>query len=309
MGVRHLEIDQRHAGQRLDNYLIGRLKGVPKSRIYRILRKGEVRLNGKRARPDQRLVTGDVVRLPPVRVAAPTNRLATIDDVDWLADRVLYEDEHLLVVDKPAGLAVHGGTGLRTGLIESLRHWRPQAPMLELAHRLDRATSGCLLIAKDRATLLALHAMLRHADMAKRYLALVQGEWAGGARTVSAPLAKEKRGGEHVIGVTDSGKSAATRFILQRRYPMASLMNIELFTGRMHQARAHAAHLGHPIAGDEKYGDRGFNRRMRGFGLRRLFLHAHRLGFRHPMSGCQMHIEAPLPADLANVLERLGHES
>jgi len=307
--VRHLEIDQRHTGQRLDNFLIAQLKGVPKSRIYRILRKGEVRLNGKRARPDQRLAVGDVVRLPPVRVAAPALSLTAPVDVAWLHNRVLYEDEHLLAIDKPAGLAVHGGTGLRMGLIESLRRWRPQAPMLELVHRLDRGTSGCLLIAKDRVTLLALHTMLRDGAISKHYLALVQGGWTGKSRTVAAPLAKEKRGGEHLTGVSSDGKSAASRFIPRRRYHDTTLVEIELLTGRTHQARVHAAHLGHPIAGDEKYGDREFNRRLRGLGLKRLFLHAHQLAFRHPASGCKMLITSPLPANLATILEQLNDEA
>ncbi len=304
--VRYLKITENRVGQRLDNYLFVHLKGVPKSRIYRILRKGEIRLNGGRARPDTRLAAGDVVRIPPVRTAMPTGRPKHDDGFAWLDEYILYEDGHLMAVDKPTGLAVHGGSRVSKGLIETLRGRRPHAEMLELVHRLDRDTSGCLLVAKSRPALLALHGMLREGSIEKRYLALIKGEWRGKGRHVSVPLKKGRlRSGERVVEVVQTGKEAKSRFIPRKRYAMATLVEIQLLTGRTHQARAHAAYLGYPIAGDGKYGDCGFNRRMRERGLKRLFLHALSLDFKHPVNGCKMHIEAPLPSDLAVFLERL----
>ena len=304
--VRYLKIAENRAGQRLDNYLFVHLKGVPKSRIYRILRKGEIRLNGGRARPDTRLAAGDVVRIPPVRTAAPAGRPEHDNESAWLDEYVLYEDGHLMAVDKPAGLAVHGGSRVSRGLIEALRGRRPHAEMLELVHRLDRDTSGCLLVAKSRPALLTLHGMLREGSIEKRYLALVKGKWRGKARDVNVPLKKGRlRASERVVEVVQTGKAARSRFIPRKRYAMATLVEIQLLTGRTHQARAHAAYLGHPIAGDGKYGDREFNRRMRERGLKRLFLHALRLDFKHPVNGCKMHIEAPLPSDLTLFLEQL----
>jgi len=309
--VRYLEIDESRAGQRLDNFLIGALKGVPKSHIYRILRKGEVRINRGRARPDYRLEPGDVVRIPPLRQAPPVSQPEPgAESFAWLLPRILYEDDDLLVVNKPAGLAVHGGSGINVGMIEALRRLRPQAPFLELAHRLDRETSGCLLIAKSRPAMLALHRMLREGDMEKRYLALVQGAWRGGAREVTAALEKNRpRSGERRVEVSEVGKESTSIFAPQQRFGIATLMEIMLQTGRTHQARVHAAHLGHPIAGDDKYGDREFNRRLRQFGLRRLFLHAQRLRFTHPRTGCKMDLEAPLPDELSALLERLARET
>jgi 23S rRNA pseudouridine955/2504/2580 synthase len=304
-GVRHVEVDASRAGQRLDNFLLGLLKGVPKSRVYRVLRRGEVRVNSARAAPSYRVRAGDRVRVPPLRLA----RAATAHEaprLDWLAERILYEDDDFLVIDKPAGLAVHGGTGVDTGLIEALRRLRPDFPTLELAHRLDRATSGCLLIAKRRAALLALHAMLRRGSVEKCYLALVKGRWRGGAREINAPLARDRiRGGERLVGVSRDGRAAQSRFAPQAVFGPATLMEVKLYTGRMHQARVHAAHAGHPIAGDDKYGDREFNRELRGFGLRRLFLHAARLQFAHPQSGARIEVAAELPPELETVLERL----
>ncbi len=307
--VRYLEIDAGHAGQRLDNFLITTLKGVPKSHIYRLLRKGEVRVNKGRRQPDYRLQAGDVVRVPPVRRAAETKIIAKIEDFQWLEDIVLYEDEYLLAVNKPSGLAVHGGSGVTLGLIEALRRLRPQARFLELAHRLDRETSGCLLLAKRRPALLALHAQLRDSSMDKRYLALVRGVWQGKSRRVETALQRDQlRGGEREVRVAAEGKAAASRFIPRQLFGDASLMEIKLITGRTHQARVHAAHLGHPIAGDEKYGDPVFNRRMRERGLKRLFLHAASMTLRHPERACKMRIEAPLPAELSRIIEYLQHE-
>ena len=311
--VRYLEIDESRAGQRLDNFLIATLKGVPKSRIYRILRKGEVRINKGRARPDYRLEPGDVVRIPPLRLAPPALKLEKPEAVEgyaWLLPRILYEDDDLLVVNKPAGLAVHAGSGVSVGLIEALRALRPETAFLELAHRLDRDTSGCLLLAKSRAALLALHRLLRDGKMEKRYLALVAGAWRGGTREVNVSLEKNRpRSGERMVEVSEGGKEAASLFTPHQRFGAASLMEIRLLTGRTHQARVHAAHVGHPIAGDDKYGDREFNRRLRRLGLKRMFLHAQRLQFAHPVSSCKMEVEAPLPTELSALLERLTHET
>lgn len=307
-GVRYVEIGESRAGQRLDNFLIGQLKGVPKSRVYRLLRRGEVRVNRGRAGPDYRLQAGDQVRIPPVRQGEPP-KPADARGYEWLRERFLYEDDDLLVLDKPAGLPVHGGSGVAVGVIEALRLLRPDDPMLELAHRLDRGTSGCLLIAKRRAALLKLHAMLRDGAIEKRYLALVRGRWRGGARHVSAPLDRDRPGGgERRVGVAEAGKAAESRFQPQGFFGPATLMDIRLYTGRMHQARVHAAFSGHPIAGDDKYGERDFNRELRQVGLRRLFLHAARLRFAHPATGAKIEVESSLPNELAAVLERLREQ-
>ncbi len=303
--VRYVDIDATRAGQRLDNFLLGQLKGIPKSHVYRVLRRGEVRVNSARARPDYRLQAGDRVRIPPLRRRAPV-QADSARGFDWLRDRVLHEDEDLLVLDKPAGLAVHGGSGVSVGLIEALRGLRPDEPALELAHRLDRETSGCLLIAKRRPALLALHEMLRTGRIEKRYLALVKGRWRGGARRISAPLARERgRAGERWVDVSPVGRAAESRFSPKGYYGPGTLMEITLYTGRTHQARVHAAHAGHPIAGDDKYGERDFNRDLRALGLRRLFLHAACVRFAHPASGAKMEIISPLPLELRHVLERL----
>jgi 23S rRNA pseudouridine955/2504/2580 synthase len=310
-GVRHLTVDAGQAGQRLDNFLIAKLKGVPRSRIYRLLRRGEVRVNKGRSRPDYRLCGGDVVRLPPVRTAERLREdLAGTDATGrfgWLEARILHEDDDLLVLDKPAGLAVHGGSAAPIGLIEALRALRPQAAFLELAHRLDRDTSGCLLLAKSRAALGSLHEQLRSGRIEKRYLALAKGALRGRARRVEAMLERGqyRSGGRRVRVTEEEGKAAATGFTARRRYLGATLVEIALHTGRTHQARVHAAHIGHPLAGDDKYGDRDFNRELRALGLRRLFLHAASLVLAHPASGRRLRIEAPLPPELEVVLQRL----
>lgn len=308
--VQHVTIDAAHAGQRLDNFLLTTLKGVPRPHVYRLLRKGEVRVNKGRAKPDYRLEEGDVVRLPPVRRGESAGRELAARAVaggkfDWLNERVLYEDEHLLILDKPAGLAVHGGSGVSVGLIEALRELRPQNPFLELAHRLDRETSGCLIVAKSRQALVRLHALLRDGGLDKYYLALVAGPWRGGTRTVEAALEKQRPGGRRHVAVEEEGKESASVFRPAEKLPDITLVEIHLLTGRMHQARVHAAHIGHPIAGDDKYGDRGFNQAMKSAGLGRLFLHAARLEFRHPLNTQRMRVVAPLPPELERVLEKL----
>lgn len=312
-GVQYVTIDSGHAGQRLDNFLLTALKGVPRTHVYRILRKGEVRVNKGRAKADYRLEEGDVVRLPPVRRGETAGKDLAAKAVasgkfDWLNERVLYEDEHLLVMDKPGGLAVHGGSGVSVGLIEAFRLLRPQNPFLELAHRLDRETSGCLILAKSRTALVRLHDLLREGQLDKYYLALVHGHWQGGTRTVDVALDKNRSaGGERRVEVDEEGKESASRFKPVEKFPDITLVEIHLLTGRMHQARVHAAHIGHPIAGDEKYGSTSFNQDMKGLGLRRLFLHAARLEFRHPLSGRQLRVTAALPSELEQTLEHLRH--
>ncbi len=310
--VRFIEIDEADAGQRLDNFLLRQLKGVPKSRIYRIVRMGEVRINKGRSKPDYRLKKGDTVRIPPVRTASrPAPPSA--DKLKWLNDRVLYEDDDLIAIDKPSGLAVHGGSGINLGLIEALRQLRPECRFLELVHRLDRDTSGVLLIAKRRPVLRDLHTQLRQGSTQKRYTALLRGNWVGKARRIDAPLEKNQlRSGERVVNVSDEGKAAASRFIPKQNFGPtealpegASLVEIALLTGRTHQARVHAAHLGQPIAGDTKYGDTRFNNQLKDFGLSRLFLHASSITFMHPGQACKTRIEAPLASDLQAVLENL----
>jgi 23S rRNA pseudouridine955/2504/2580 synthase len=254
--------------------------------------------------PEYRQQAGYIVRIPPIRVSTESAPVTRPGGFDWLAERIIYEDEGLMALDKPAGMAVHAGSGVATGIIEGLRAWRPNAPMLELVHRLDRETSGCLLIAKSRAVLTHLHAQLREGHTAKHYLALVRGRFRH-ARTVTASLERRERGGERMVQAGEGGKQAATRFHPQRQFDMATLVGIDLLTGRTHQARVHAAHINHPIAGDEKYGDRDFNRAMREIGLRRLFLHAARMEFKHPLKNKKMSVEAPLPPELVAILERL----
>ena len=304
--VQYLEVDADHAGQRLDNYLFANCKGVPKSHLYRLVRQGQIRINHGRRRVDYRLQVGDVVRIPPLRMAG---RATTAAEPIRLEDRIVYEDDDLLVVDKPSGLAVHGGSGVKLGLIEALRA-RPSRPhFLELVHRLDRDTSGCLMVAKRRATLLALHADLRAGRVEKRYIALVRDHWVGRSHQVKASLQKFRlRSGERMVEVSGGGKEAQTRFVPKRQFAESTLCEIQLLTGRTHQVRVHAAYAGHPVAGDPKYGDRDFNRKMREHGLRRLFLHAQGLRFKHPRSGERINVSAPLPPELNDLLERLKQD-
>ena len=303
--VRMVAVSADHAGRRIDNFLLGELKGVPRTRIYRILRKGEVRVNKGRIRPGYRLQTGDQVRIPPVRVA-PRRPLPEVGAGPSLEDRVVYEDPRLLVLNKPAGMAVHGGSGLSYGVIELLRAERPEAHYLELVHRLDRETSGLLIIAKKRSALRTLHEQLRERQLGKRYLALVAGHWSGGHRRVDAPLRKNvMSSGERIVRVdTEHGKESRSRFTPRRVFADAALVSVDIETGRTHQIRVHAAHIGHPLAGDGKYGDAEFNQRLRALGLKRLFLHAARLELPRD-DAAPLAIEAPLDDALQAVLERL----
>lgn len=310
--VQLISISADEAGQRLDNFLLARLKGVPKSLIYRIVRKGEVRVNKGRVKPEYKLVAADIVRLPPVRVAErETMQLSTkLDKVALLADCILFEDEYLLVLNKPSGIAVHGGSGLDFGIIEALRALRPEARFLELVHRLDRDTSGVLLIAKKRSVLRFLHQQLRLKNMQKDYLALVRGQWPSHCKAIQAPLLKNiLQGGERVVKVNSVGKPSETRFKVKERFAQATLVKASPITGRTHQIRVHTLHMGHPIAGDNRYGDREFDLELQGSGLRRLFLHASALCFEHPHLGTSMRVEAPLDDQLRYCLQILRKTS
>lgn len=301
--VRLVEVSSDYAGQRIDNYLLRLLKGAPKSLIYRLLRTGQVRVNSARARPDRRLQAGDTIRIPPLRVSAPRAVQPPPRLLERLEKSVLLEDREVLVLDKPAGLAVHKGSGLEFGLIEAVRALRPELAYLELVHRLDRETSGCLVLAKTPQALRTLHGALRLGAVDKGYLALVRGDWQRGTLEVSAPLDKILRGGERLMAVVDQGRPARTRFKPVSLLRRASLLEVTLATGRTHQIRVHAAHLDHPLAGDDKYGDPEFNREMSRYGLRRLFLHAHRVTL--PLGGREVSVSAPLDEDLKSVLEQL----
>ncbi len=293
-------------GQRIDNFLLCRLKGVPKSRVYRILRRGEVRVNSGRIGPSYRLQTGDRVRIPPLRLAQekPLPRVSHHLQ-STLADTVLYEDERILAVDKPAGVAVHGGSGVSLGVIEALRQLRPDLPHLELVHRLDRETSGCLLLSKRRSALRALHELMRSGEVDKRYLALLAGRWERTRIAVDAPLLKNTlQSGERMVRVSAAGKAARTVFRRIEVFADATLVEAQLLTGRTHQIRVHAAHLGTPILGDDKYGDTHANAAAKKRGLRRLFLHARALGFRWPESTQPIHVTAPLPRELQRLLDK-----
>ena len=307
-GVSYVDAVEGDVGQRLDNYLLRILKNVPKSHIYRVVRKGEVRVNGKRAKPETRLALGDKVRIPPIHVDQAPQRSAPSQSLQqFITDAILYEDKDLLIVNKPPGVAVHGGSGLAFGVIEALRAARPELIELELVHRLDRDTSGVLLIAKRRAALRELHAAMREREMTKRYLALVVGRWALGKKRIDLPLlTNQKQGGERMVRVHPEGMSALSTFVPEQHFGQhASLMAIEIGTGRTHQIRVHAAYAGHPVAGDEKYGNKAGNEALKEFGLKRMFLHAQSLEFIHPGTGQVFHISAPLSDELTAVLENL----
>lgn len=306
--VQIIPITEEEAGQRIDNFLRTLLKGVPKSMIYRIVRKGEVRVNKKRIKPEYKLLAGDEVRVPPVRVAErdETQVSAKLDKVAALEHCILYEDEHLLILNKPSGTAVHGGSGLSFGVIEGLRALRPDARFLELVHRLDRDTSGVLLVAKKRSALRSLHEQLRMKTMQKDYLALVRGEWQSHCKVVQAPLLKNiLQSGERIVRVSSEGKPSETRFKIEEKYAFATLVKASPVTGRTHQIRVHTQHAGHPIAYDDRYGDREFDAQLAGTGINRLFLHAAALRFEHPNTGETIRIEAPLEPKLRNALNKL----
>ena len=306
--VQQIEAGERGAGQRLDNFLGRILKDVPKTHIFRVIRKGEVRVNGKRAKPDQRLLANDIVRVPPVRTgAAAPPRKASPAMLETLSGAIIYEDPRLLVINKPAGVAVHGGSGVSFGVIEALRAARPDET-LELVHRIDRDTSGLLLIARKPAALRTLHALMRDGKVEKRYLALVKGKWELGQKRINVPLRTDIRvGGERTVKAHESGKEAVSVFKpVQFFGKRATLVEVSLETGRTHQIRVHAAHAGYPLAGDEKYGEAEFNEKMKESGLKRMFLHAHHLSFVWPETGVEFSASAPLPAELAAVIDAMG---
>ena len=302
--VRQVNVTEDEAGQRIDNFLARYLKGVPKSHIYRIIRRGEVRVNSGRKRAQYKVCAGDTVRIPPVRVAAAAT--VKIKSGLSLEDHILFENSRCLVINKPSGIAVHGGSGLSYGVIEAMRAGRPQAPYLELAHRLDRGTSGCLVLAKRRSFLRTFQEQLRQGEVVKHYLALVSGTWEGGKQTVQAPLRKNLlRGGERMVTVDESGKEAISVFKPVTCFRTATLVEVELKTGRTHPIRVHGAQIGHPLAGDEKYGDPVFNQTMKRLGLRRLLLHAHYIEFADTASGEKITVSAPLDDALKAVMDQL----
>jgi 23S rRNA pseudouridine955/2504/2580 synthase len=295
-----LEVGEEAAAQRIDNFLLRHLKGVPKSHVYRVLRSGEVRVNSGRVKPEYRLQPGDRVRLPPIRVSRSEKPAPKPLELP-----VVYEDAALLVVDKPSGVAVHGGSGVSFGVIESLRASRPGAKFLELAHRLDRDTSGLLVVAKKRSALVELHRMLREGEMEKEYLTVVKGHWAGKARELRESLHKYVDAkGERRVAVHENGMHAATRVQPLKSGEQFSMLAVRLLTGRTHQIRVHLAHAGHPILGDDKYGDFELNHRLERAGVRRLFLHASRLAFRHPLTGDRIDLKAPLPLEMKRFAEK-----
>ncbi|MEJ6024088.1 RluA family pseudouridine synthase [Ramlibacter sp. PS4R-6] len=300
--VKWLEVGEESAGQRLDNYLIRQLKGVPKTHVYRIIRSGEVRVNKGRAGADTRVAEGDVVRLPPVRVSEPKARPAPARHFP-----VLFEDEHLIAIDKPAGVAVHGGSGVSFGVIEQLRQARPTAKLLELVHRLDRETSGLLLVAKKRSALTKLQDQFRERETGKTYLALVVGKYPANKKVIDLPLHKYLQAdGERRVKVVakddPDGMRAITLVKVARKFEAFTLLEVTIKTGRTHQIRVHLAAAGHPIAGDDKYGDFDLNKQLAKEGLKRMFLHAWRLQFTHPASGERVELTAPPPPELEKFL-------
>jgi 23S rRNA pseudouridine955/2504/2580 synthase len=309
--VRYVRITERDAGQRIDNFLLRTLKGVPRSHVYRLLRSGQVRVNKGRAKPDRRLELGDELRLPPVSAPDPGRpRRAPDDLVERVAGSVIHEDADFVVLNKPAGLPVHGGSGVAYGLIEVLRQSRPCEPMLELAHRLDRDTSGCLVVARTRPALVAIHDALRGGEAEKIYQALLVGRWRGGPREANDALIPNKvKSGERVVMASEEGRAARSLFSPDKKLRVGgtevSLMRVQIFTGRTHQIRVHAAQLGHPVAGDEKYGSREVNRIFRNHGLPRMFLHAASMRVRLSGLNRTLDCRAPLADDLRDFLDNL----
>ena len=307
-------VDEASDGQRIDNFLAKTLKGVPKSHIYRILRSGEVRVNKGRIDASYKLILGDIVRVPPIRVATHEKEITNAPATAVLEKHIIFEDDALLVIDKPAGFAVHGGSGISRGVIEQLRMERPKAKFLELVHRLDRETSGVLMLAKKRAALVALHEMIRNNQTDKRYLMLVAGEWTEKKKRVTLDLQKYvlPNGERRVNVVTDKSKDkydeaqvSETIFYLKQNYVGFSLLEAQLITGRTHQLRVQLAHLGFPIVGDDKYGDFANNKLLQKKGLKRMFLHSAETKLRHPTSGENLKLIAPLPAELQKFVEKL----
>lgn len=309
--VQFIDIDEDMAGQRIDNFLRNQLKSIPKSMVYRILRKGEVRVNKKRVKAEYKLEAGDVVRVPPVTVEVKTDETVApstkLNKVAELESCILHEDEHLLILNKPSGTAVHGGSGLKFGAIEALRALRPQARFLELVHRIDRDTSGILLVAKKRSALRHLQAQFREKTVQKYYFALVMGEWESKWKAVNAPLLKNEV--NSIVRVSSNGKPSETRFKILEKFEQATLIQASPITGRTHQIRVHTQYMGHPIAWDDRYGDRRFDAYTAQFGIDRLFLHAANIRFIHPATEELMEVNAPLDSKLENALAKMRTSS
>ncbi|OXX72621.1 23S rRNA pseudouridine(955/2504/2580) synthase [Vibrio sp. V19_P1S1T109] len=305
--VQLIDIDEDMAGQRIDNFLRNQLKNVPKSMVYRILRKGEVRVNKKRIKAEYKLSAGDVVRIPPVtleqsdqEINTPNTKLSKVAELEHC---IIFEDEHLLILNKPSGTAVHGGSGLKFGAIEALRALRPEARFLELVHRIDRDTSGILLVAKKRSALRHLQAQFREKTIQKYYFALVMGQWKSSCKVVNAPLLKNEV--NSIVRVNPNGKASETRFKILEQFAQATLVQASPITGRTHQIRVHTQYTGHPIAWDDRYGDRRFDAYTAQFGIDRLFLHAANIRFIHPSTEALMDINAPLGTQLEQALVKL----
>lgn len=309
--VQHVIVTRDEEGQRIDNFLISRFKGMPKSHVYKLLRKGEVRVNKKRITAFYRLKPGDDVRLPPVFLEEKAKQVPPSKQTEaTLAQRILYEDEYLLIINKPSGMSVHVGSTVRVGVIEAMKHMYPKLPQLELAHRLDSETSGCLILAKKKRILREIHGLLREGKFTKIYWALTKGKWKRSEQRVDLPLHKDYRdGGKHVVEVNAEGKSALTEFHPLEVFKHGSLVEVKLYTGRTHQIRVHAQHQGHPIAGDDRYGDAEFNKLARGLGLKRMFLHARSVEFFIPSLDRHIKVEAPLDPDLEQGLNMFRAES
>lgn len=304
--VQFVDIDEDMAGQRIDNFLRNQLKNIPKSMIYRIVRKGEVRVNKKRIKAEYKLKAGDLVRIPPVTIEEKTEEnvpSTKLNKVSELEQCIIYEDDHMLILNKPSGTAVHGGSGLKFGAIEALRALRPDARFLELVHRIDRDTSGILLVAKKRSALRLLQAQFREKTVQKYYFALVMGEWKNSCKVVNAPLLKNEV--NSIVRVNPNGKASETRFKVLEKFQEATLIQASPITGRTHQIRVHAQYTGHPIAWDDRYGDRRFDAYTGKVGLNRLFLHAANIKFIHPGSEEKMDISAPMERRLEKALTGL----
>lgn len=305
--VKQLVIESDRAGQRIDNFLQRELREIPRSRIYQMLRKGEVRVNKGRIKQTYRLQSGDTVRIPPLYVEdSQSGPVVSTQLLEKLLTAILYEDDSIIVLNKPSGLSVHSGTGQKLGVIEAIRTAKPEYKTLELVHRLDRETSGCLILAKDLHSLRQLHADLKQGAIDKSYIALLSGQLKRAQIRVDKPLSRNtRRGGERIVGVDDEGKQAVTVFNRQKIYPQATLVEVDLLTGRTHQIRVHSASIGHPVIADDKYGDKEVNGRFKQLGLRRLFLHASELQLRSPANGKKLNIKAPLDEGLQVILDGL----
>jgi 23S rRNA pseudouridine955/2504/2580 synthase len=304
----YLIVNKEFSNQRLDNFLLARLKGVPKSCVYRLLRQGKIRVNRSRKKPSYRVQSEDSIYLPHLHITQPSEATPalSLDIKNLLLNSILFENETLLILNKPCGLAVHGGSGIRLGIIEALRQIYPNIKALELAHRLDRDTSGCLIIAKKASSLKSLHALFRTNQIKKTYSVLVKGQWPFTTNNkINAPLKKNQlKSGERMVKIHPEGKPALTEFILQQQFTHTSLVEAIPHTGRTHQIRVHAQHIHHPIAGDEKYGDKNLNQFLRKQGLKRLFLHAAKVSFPFPTAQEIITVEAPLPFELQKLLKQ-----